>query len=286
MTTEIFSKGLYSTYLYIKGINCAFDCGEGVSTALGPRCFGIQKIFLSHGHTDHIGGLVPLIGIRSAGFGDKSTPLDIYYPKGCKSVEALIAYTKTMREPSYKLSWIPLEDKSEVDIGNNKKVRSFRVDHTKNSLGFSIIEQRTKLKSEYSGYSGQELKQLRESGVEISQKIEHKLWAYSGDAYKVPTKEIEEADWFFCDSTFLNEDDREEKTHMSLDEAIELAKSAKVKNFVAMHLSPRYSFKEIKEAQVKLSKFFPGNNGKIASRDKMEKFDKVNSTPKVLLPTM
>lgn len=259
MTTEIFSKGLYSTYLYLKSLNCAFDCGEGLSTTLGPRCFGIQKLFISHGHVDHIAGLAPLIGIRSAGFGDKSTPLAIYYPKESEAIETLIGYINTMRRPKFDLTWHPIEIGPEIKInlGNSRFVRPFKVDHCQGSLGFSVVEERDKLKKEFSDFPGAEIKKIRDSGTEIVDRQEHIIWAYSGDASSLPINKVKDADWLFCDTTFLREEDRNEKTHMSLNEAIGYAKQANVKRLVAMHISPRYKSHDIKTASRELMKKLP-----------------------------
>jgi ribonuclease Z len=271
MVTELYSKGLYSTYLYIKSLNCAFDCGEGMSTRLGPRCFGIQHLFISHGHIDHIAGIAPLVGIRSAGFGDKSTPLTIYYPKGCKSTEALKGYIDTMRPPCYKLEWVPIESGQEIKLSHNKKVRAFKVEHTNTSLGFSVIETREKLKEKYRNLSGVELRNLKLEGIKIAEATEHKLWVYSGDAYSLPEKEIEGADWLFADTTFLKKEDREEKTHSTLEEVVDVAKRTNVNHLVCMHISPRYSHTEIKDAQKLLLGQF--KRGRIIPPDRFEKID-------------
>ena len=43
--------------------------------------FGIDKVFISHGHYDHIGGLAGMIYARAAARGDKEKALTIFYPK-------------------------------------------------------------------------------------------------------------------------------------------------------------------------------------------------------------
>jgi len=272
MVTEGYSKGLYSTYLYIKELNSAFDCGESLTTRLGPRCFGIQRLFLSHGHIDHIAGIPSLIGIRSVGFGNKSTPLDIYYPQGSKSIEELKRYTQTLKQPSYRLSWNPISEGSIIDMGNKKRVKAFKVEHTSDSLGYSIVETREKLKEEYIGKLGSELQALKTQGVTISQQTEKTLWAYSGDAYKVPQDMVKGAEWFFCDTTFLKKEDRDDPTHMSIDEVAEISKEWGVKHLVGMHISPRYSPAEIKKAHNELRKVFP--NSFLMSPNKVEKISK------------
>jgi len=76
-----FSRALFSTWIYHRRFNILFDAGEGISSYLLNRVFGIRKIFLSHGHADHIAGLTNLINIRNLGAGDQTAQLIIYYPR-------------------------------------------------------------------------------------------------------------------------------------------------------------------------------------------------------------
>lgn len=260
MKTEVFSKGLYSTYLYVKEINSCFDCGEGMTTQLGPRCFGIRKLFISHGHHDHISGISSLIGARCVTRGDNYAPLEIYYPEDCFEVEELKAYISKTRTPTFPLTWTKIKADQQIPLESpNKLVKSFKVDHTKTSLGFSILEKRKKVRKEYQNLEPKEFQKLYSKGIKVSEKYLANLWSYSGDAVNLDQKEIEKAEWFFCDTTFLNKEDRKEKTHFSLDEAVSLASNANVKRFVGIHISPRYTNKERKDYQEEVRKVLPNS---------------------------
>ncbi len=68
-----YSKALYSSWLYYSPDRLLFDAGESVSSIMGNKSFAIERVFLSHGHTDHIAGLVGLINIRNSAMGDKKS---------------------------------------------------------------------------------------------------------------------------------------------------------------------------------------------------------------------
>lgn len=260
MKTELFSKGLYSTYLYVKEINSCFDCGEGMTTQLGPRCFGIRKLFISHGHHDHISGISSLIGARCVARGDNTAPLDIYYPENTYEIEELKLYIQKTRKPTFPLNWVTIKPESQITLDNPKRrVKAFKVKHTNNSLGYSIIEERKRGKPEYSNLTPKEFKALTSQGVQVSTTYWANLWSYTGDAIEVNPQDIKNTDWLFCDTTFLNPDDRKDPTHFNINEAIKLAKDANAKKLVGIHISPRYSNKERKEYEKYAQKEFPNS---------------------------
>ena len=66
-----YSKAKYSTWLFYKPDRLLFDAGEGVSTSLGNYIYGVEQIFISHGHFDHIGGIPGILRSRLSSRGDK-----------------------------------------------------------------------------------------------------------------------------------------------------------------------------------------------------------------------
>jgi ribonuclease Z len=249
MRLIIYSKGLYSTWLYYAPDRLAFDAGEGISSILGNKCFAIQHVFLSHGHADHISGLIGLINIRNSGMGDTEKPLTIYYPKENWRVLELIAYiAKTNSKLSYDLAWVPLEPGDRVTLfeGQNPRyIEAFRTQHTRSelSLGYNIVEVRRRLKEEYRGLPQEEIAQLvREKGREaITTTYPQKLFSYGGDSAPIDPRLIEGTEVLCHEATFLNPEDRENPTHSTLEEALEVARRAGVKReLFVIHISSRY----------------------------------------------
>ena len=81
MRLLMYSKALYSTWIYYSADRILFDAGEGASSILGNKAFAIRRIFLSHGHADHISGLIGLVNIMNNAIGYKEKQMAIYYPK-------------------------------------------------------------------------------------------------------------------------------------------------------------------------------------------------------------
>jgi len=76
MKLLIYSKALYSSWVYYSADRILFDAGEGRVRSWETRR-SLSTVFLSHGHADHIAGLVSLVNIRNNGMGDKEKELII-----------------------------------------------------------------------------------------------------------------------------------------------------------------------------------------------------------------
>jgi len=242
----LYSKGLYSTWLYYSPDRILFDCGEGASSFLGNKCFAIQHIFLSHGHTDHIAGLLSLINIRNSAMGDTSKDLTIYYPAGNHQISLLKSYVdQAQHRLKYALTWIPIEAGEKIEVFSGQMDRfvvPFPTQHGKApSLGYNIVEERKRLKPENRELPQEELRKLARSGEAIDELYQQKLFSFGGDSIPIDPSHIEETEVLCHDATFLVEEDRDMMTHATLKEAIQVAHAANVKKeLLIIHISSRY----------------------------------------------
>jgi ribonuclease Z len=255
-----YSKALYSTWVYYSPDRILFDAGEGVSPILGNKSFAIRHIFLSHGHADHISGLIGLINIRNNAMGDREKPLTIYYPRGNWRVSELMGYLwRTNRHLRYELEWVPLSDGERVQVFRGQKdryVEAFKTVHSQDehSLGYNVIERRERLKREYRELPQEEIVRLIREGKrdEILEEYDKKLLSYGGDSIPLDPQRVRETDLLLHDVTFLNEEDRKEYKHATLEEALQVAREAQVQQeLMAIHISSRYKFK-LREAEEEL----------------------------------
>ncbi|MCR4392023.1 MAG: MBL fold metallo-hydrolase [Candidatus Acetothermia bacterium] len=244
-----YSKALYSTWMYYAPDRILFDCGEGVSIFLENRVFAIKHVFLSHGHADHISGLMGLINIRNNAMGDQEKELRVHYPAGSHFVSELIHYfARTNRRLQYHLEWIPLQPGDRVNLLPGRMPRyieAFATVHSRGepSLGYNVAEVRRRLKPDYRGFSQDEILGLVRAGRkdEISEEYVQYLFSYGGDSVPLNPALVQGTEVLCHEATFLAEEDRKEYKHATLWEAIEVARKAEVqKELIAFHISSRY----------------------------------------------
>ncbi len=252
MRLLMYSKGLYSTWIYYSADRILFDAGEGASSVLGNKAFAVRRVFLSHGHADHIGGLVGLINIRNNAMGDREKELTVYYPKGNYLVTEMMSFiARTNRRLSYPLEWVPLEpgDRVEILAGQLPRyVEAFPTVHVHNevSLGYNVVEVRHRLKPELVGATEEEIvARVKAEGKEsITEYYDQKLFSYGGDSVAIKPAYVADTEILCHDTTFLDEEDRKEYKHASLAEAIACAREARVKKeLLCVHISSRYKAK-------------------------------------------
>ncbi len=252
MRLLIYSKALYSTWIYYSADRILFDAGEGASSILGNKAFAVRHVFLSHGHADHIGGLIGLINIRNTAMGDKEKELTVYYPKGNYLVTEMMSYiARTNRRLSYRLEWVPLEpgDRVEMLAGQLPRyVEAFPTVHVHNeiSLGYNVVEVRHRLKPELAGASQEEIiARVKAEGKEsITDYYDQKLFSYGGDSVAIKPAYVADTEILCHDTTFLDDEDRKEYKHATLIEAIACARQARVKKeLLCVHISSRYKTK-------------------------------------------
>ena len=181
---------------------------------------------------------------------DNNKPLTVYYPEDNYLMSDLIKFVKARTDGwlRYGLKFIPISAGFEVDLGNKQFVRAFDMSHQKNksTLGYVVYENRTRLKKQY---LGQDIPSLLKSGLtrdDINESYRANLFAYCLDAYNIiDIDQILGCKDVIMDCTFVNEEDRDDPTHFTIDEALKVCKDAGIKNMYAAHLSGRYNYNDI-----------------------------------------
>ncbi|MBM4039997.1 MAG: MBL fold metallo-hydrolase [Planctomycetes bacterium] len=248
-----YSKAMYATWFFYRPARVLLDAGEGVSSAMANFVFAIEKVFLSHGHYDHIGGLPGLLQSRRSARGDKEKPLEVHYPAGDELIAAQRQYVEALTyRVGYDLSWQPLEPEQRVQLGAGRDrgyLVPFRARHGGRSLalGFRIMEERKRLRACYAGMPEREIAALARTvpREELSEVYEKTLLAYTGDTAPIEPELVQDAEVLMHEATFLAPEDRDAPGHSTLEEAVRVAVAARVKLLVLFHVSSRYPRHEV-----------------------------------------
>ncbi|HEX4149490.1 MAG TPA: metal-dependent hydrolase, partial [Pirellulales bacterium] len=126
--------------------------------------------------------------------------------------------------------------------------------HTVPSLGFVVWERRRKLKPEFSQLSGNEIRDLRLSGTEVTEERRVAKLAYLGDSSPEGLDQcpaMYEAQVLITEMTFVSPKHRKDKIHkyghMHLDDLLERRERFRNEMIVASHFSTRYNSKQIRD---------------------------------------
>lgn len=222
-----------------------FDAGDGLSSGLNKSLGKIKNIFISHADRDHLSGLLQFNQLDSI----HSNP-NIYYPKDCGSFYRLNNFVKKFDPHVKNKDWVGINDLDLIEIKPDIFVKSYLNRHRfelnkVKSFSFKVIERKNKLKKEYIGLSGNELKNLKGNGTEISNVIEKSTIGYSGDTKSFMSELWEDIEILIHESTFLNYGDSARENHTNLEEVLNKSSELKLKGLVLSHFSSRYTSSEI-----------------------------------------
>lgn len=248
-----YSWAKYATWLYYKSDNLLFDAGEGVSIAMRNKIYAVDNIFISHGHGDHIFGLAGFLSSRASSMGDQHKPLNIHYPKGDRNISRLRQYLEdALGSLPFPVLWKELSGRDRIELARNRSMESFVARHNSAclSLGYRIVEHRTRLKEQYRDLPSQQLAALRkkEGKDGLCEEYDRTLLCYSGDSMPLDPGIVRDAEVLLHDCTFLKAEDRDENTHATLEEVLKLAVKGNVSSLALFHFSTRYHRQEITRA--------------------------------------
>jgi len=130
-------------------------------------------------------------------------------------------------------------------VKNNIFLRGVETSHTVPSLGYSIIERRSKLKEEYRDLPQSRLRELKAEGTEITRTIDIPLVAYTGDTELCPAlhrDEFAKAKIVITECTFFEHGHRDRSRvgkHLHIDDIAGLLDVWEAEHVVLVHVSRR-----------------------------------------------
>jgi ribonuclease Z len=248
LTIEGYSRAAVQSYWRIPELRLGFDLGAH------PWDFmGTSTIAITHTHLDHIAALPVYVARRRM---MKMEPPTIYLPASAiDGVEALLRVVSRLDRGRLPCELIPVEPGQEIELSRELVMTVHRTTHTVPSVGYLVWERRKKLKQEYLSLSGPEIRDLKNTGTEITTETRIPIVGYTGDTSPPgldDNPDLYRAQVLITEMTFVAPKHRKEKIHkhghMHLDDWV--ARQEKFRNelVIAAHFSVRYNAGQVEKA--------------------------------------
>lgn len=191
-------------------------------------------------------------------------PPTLYLPAECvEDVRRLLLIMQRLDRGRMVCQLNGLRPGDEVNLSRENAITTFATTHTIPSLGYVVWDRRNKLKEEYLGLPGNQIRDLRLSGVPVTREVRMPLVAYTGDSSPAGLDAyppVFEAKILITELSFIRPNHRREKIHkfghMHLDDLVERADRFKNELIICAHFSTRYHPQEVR--RILDSKLPPG----------------------------
>jgi ribonuclease Z len=240
LTIEGWSRAAVQTYWRIPEMRLGFDLGAH------PWDFmGTQTWFVSHMHLDHFAALPVFVARRRM---MKMEPPTIYLPDyAVETVQRLLQVVSRLDRGRLPCQLVGVQPGREIEHSRELVVTPCTTKHRIPSLGYVVSERRKKLKPEYQGLTGEQIRDIRLSGQEVSAEQRFPRVAYLGDSTIQGLDDnpiMYEADILIMEMTFVAPGHRSHKIqklgHIHLDDVVARRDRFRNQLIIAAHLSARY----------------------------------------------
>ncbi len=245
LTIEGFSRAPIKSFWRIPELKLGFDLGWQPWEHMGT-----PRWFITHTHMDHILALPAYAARRQM---MDMTPPTVYLPaQKVGEAQALLTAFTRLDNGRLPCNFVGVRPGDEFELSRELIVTVLKTYHSVPSVGYIVWERRKKLREEYLSLSGPQIRDLKESGVEITYEVRFPRVAYLGDTMARALDEapdVYRADVLITEMTFVLPDvtDNMLKTagHTHLNDFVGRRERFENKLIIAGHFSARYTNKEI-----------------------------------------
>ncbi len=246
LTIEGYSRAAVQSYWRIPEMKIGFDLGAQPWDFMGTSTW-----FVTHTHLDHIAALPVYVARRRM---MKMDPPLIYVPEHSRALcEEVLKVFSRLDRGRLPCDLRGVKPGDEIELSRELVVTASATKHTVPSVGYVVWQRRNKLKDEYQGLSGEQIRDIRLSGKEVTEEKRFPQLAYLGDSSPEGLDNcpaMYEAKILITEMTFVAPGHRKEKIHkhghMHLDDYVERKDRFKNELIIAAHASTRYQDRQVK----------------------------------------
>jgi ribonuclease Z len=244
-TVRGISVGGVYTSLQVPELGVVLDAGVPIRSFAGT-----DRIFLSHGHSDHASALGSLLGIRTL---IGKAPPQVFLPAEIEApVREALAVQGRLHRTETDIETVPMNPGDTHHLGHGLWVRAFRTHHKVPSLCYQFFRRVSKLKPEFQSLPPEEIGRRRRAGEPLFDEVDRLELAYATDtlAHVLETApSLLDCRVLILECTFIDAkrtvQDAQERLHIHLDEILARAESFRNEALVLMHFSQAYSPDEV-----------------------------------------
>jgi ribonuclease Z len=247
LTIEGYSRAAVQSYWRIPELKIGFDLGAQPWDFMGTPTW-----LVTHTHLDHVAALPVYVARRRM---MRMEPPTIYLPApAVEDVRRLLLVMQRLDRGRMLCQLNGVAAGAEIELSREHVVTVFATSHTIPSVGYVVWDRRFKLKEEYHGLAGDQIRDLRLSGVAVTREVRVPLVAYTGDTNPAGLDAyppVFEAKVLITELSFVREKHRREKIHkfghMHLNDFVERADRFHNELIICAHLSTRYHPQEVRD---------------------------------------
>lgn len=253
LTLKGTSVGGVGTSFVIPELKIAFDVAQGL-----PFNFPQHDYFITHGHSDHAGGIPyvisqrTLMGLKPARF---YMPLEMIDP-----MRTILQTWSQMERHDYQYEFRAVEGRQTFTLTKNWDVTTFPTVHRVPSTGYTLLHKRKKLKSSLQGLTEKEIVQMRRQGEQVEEEVREPYFSFTGDTqieFLDLAPEVKKSRFLMMEVTYWNDKksiaSAREWGHIHFYELLPRLDQLECEKVILMHFSARHSKAEIEFELKKLS---------------------------------
>jgi ribonuclease Z len=213
---------------------------------------GTPTWLVSHTHLDHLAALPVYVARRRM---MRMEPPVIYLPEhAVEWVDRLLKCIRHLDRGRLPCELRAVRPGDELALSRELVATVVATSHTIPSVGYIVWERRRKLNPEFASLTGDQIRDLRLSGIEVTHEVRVPIVAYLGDSAPNgldANPAMYEAKVLIAEMTFVAPSHRKEKIHkhghMHLDDFVERRDRFKNEWIIAAHFSTRYHKSHIRK---------------------------------------